>query len=92
MAGNTYTASRLKSNQTFTITAIVNSTDGSTTAEAGGVVAVVSAHALIPKSNTQYTPQVGDRITAGGSTFMLVSVISSSDDAAYSCDLIQVQK
>lgn len=90
-AGNTLAVTRPKTQGSWNITGILTSRDGSATAEAGGVPFVITAHALIPV-NTEYTPMVGDRITHGGSLFMISSVIIGADDGAYSCDLISVQK
>lgn len=91
MAGDSLTILRKPTNQTYTVTGILTSRDGTTTAESGGTVYSITAHALIPVS-TAYTPKVGDRITSGGHNFLIISTICSPNDAAWSCDLITVQK
>lgn len=90
-AGSTLAATRPKTGETWSVTGVLTSRDGSMTAEAGGVIVSITAHALIPKGGT-YTPQAGDRVESGGQKFLIVSAISSPDDGAYSCDLVAVQK
>lgn len=91
IAGNPLTCSRPKTGETWQITGILTSRDGSMTAETGGIIVAITAHALIPTGGT-YTPQAGDRLESGSQKFLIVGAISSPDDGAYSCDLVAVQK
>lgn len=91
IAGNPLTCSRPKTGESWSVTGVLTSRDGSMTAETGGIVVAITAHALIPKGG-DYTPQAGDRVESGGQKFLIVGAISSPDDGAYSCDLVAVQK
>lgn len=90
-AGELVTISRPKTKETYNITCVLTSRDGSLTAEAGGIIHAITAHALIPCGEL-YKPAVGDRLTSGEDRFMIISVIRSPQDGAFSCDLIAVQK
>lgn len=90
MAGEMLTITRPKTKETWQIQGVLTSRDGSLQAESGGIIHSITAHALIPPSEL-YTPKSGDRITANGFCFMILSVIKSPDDGAFSCDLISVQ-
>lgn len=91
MAGNTLSVTRPKTGETWSVTGVLTSRDGSMTAEAGGVIVSITGHVLFPKGGT-YTPQAGDRVESGSQKFLIVGAISSPDDGAYSCDLVAVQK
>lgn len=71
-------------------TAAVTSRDGTLQMEYGGALYTVHAHALIPTSEG-ITPKVSDHLISGNETFIIVSVVRSIIDRAYSCDLVKIQ-
>ena len=70
--------------------AVVTSRDGSTEVEVGGITYTISGHALIP-SNQGILPQVGNRLEVDNEAWLIVSVVKSSLDGAYSCDLVRIK-
>lgn len=90
VAGEDLVYRRPSTQQQWSARGILTSRDGSATAQSGGLLVSITAHVLVPH-NSVYTPAVGDRITSGGQVYMICSVISSPNDAAWSCDLINVQ-
>lgn len=91
VAGDMFTFKRIKSNETFESMGVLSLRDGSLTAEVGGAVVQITAHILVHR-NELYEPKTGDRVIADGKCYMLINAISSPNDAAWSCDLVQVQK
>lgn len=91
VAGEPVKIKRLKTKEEWNVTGVVSSRDGSLTAEVGGVEYAIASHVLIPV-NELYTPQVGDRVEIDGQHYMMINTICSPNDAAYSCDLVAVQK
>lgn len=91
VAGQPVHIKRLKTQEEWTVDGVLSSRDGSLTAEVGGVEYSISSHVLIQK-NELYVPRVGDRLILDDQTFMLVNCILSPNDAAYSCDLVLIQK
>ncbi len=71
-------------------TAAVTSRDGTLQMEYGSSLYTVSAHALIPTSHG-ITPKVSDHLISGNETFIIISVVRSIIDKAYSCDLVKIQ-
>lgn len=80
----------LKGTATPSFQAVVTSRDGQTEVEVSGITYTISGHALIP-SDKGIIPKVGNRLETEGETWLLVSVIKSALDAAYSCDLVRVK-
>lgn len=80
----------LKGTTSPSFQAVVTSRDGQTEVEVGGITYSISGHALIP-SNQAITPKVGQRLETEGETWLLVSVIKSALDSAFSCDLVRVK-
>lgn len=80
----------LKGTSTPSFQAVVTSRDGSTEVEVGGITYTISGHALIP-SNQGILPKVGNRLEVEGEVWLIVSVVKSTLDAAYSCDLVRVK-
>lgn len=70
--------------------AAVTSRDGTLQTEYSGALYTVHAHALIPTSEG-ITPKVSDHLISGNETFIIVSVVRSIIDKAYSCDLVKIQ-
>lgn len=91
IAGTDCHAKRLSTKEDFDFKAVLTSRDGTLTAMYGGAEYTITSHILIPKNST-YKPQTTDRIISDGYSFIVVNVINSPDDGAYSCDLISVQK
>lgn len=92
-AGENVIITRVKdSTVNITCKAVITSRDGTYDAMVGGVEYSVSGHALIQKiSIVGGTPQAGDRLTqANGEKWVLTNTISSSNDAAISCDLVRL--
>ena len=69
--------------------AVVTSRDGSLQVDFGGALYTVSAHALIPTSEN-VIPKVSDQLISDGEEFMIISVVRSIIDKAYSCDLVKI--
>lgn len=80
----------LKGTSTPSFQAVVTSRDGSTEVEVGGITYTISGHALIP-SNQGILPKVGNRLEVDNQAWLIVSVVKSALDAAYSCDLVRVK-
>lgn len=92
-AGESVVITRVKdSTVNITCKAVITSRDGSYDAEVGGVQYSVSGHALIQKNSVAGgEPQAGDRLTQeSGEKWLLTNTISSSNDAAISCDLVRL--
>lgn len=92
-AGESVVITRVKdSTVNITCKAVITSRDGSYDAEVGGVQYGVSGHALIQKNSVVGgEPQAGDRLTQkSGEKWVLTNTISSSNDAAISCDLVRL--
>lgn len=70
--------------------AIITSTNSNTEVELGGITHNISGHALIP-DNQAIVPKVGQRIACNNEEWLIVSVVKSAIDAAYSCDLVRVK-
>lgn len=80
----------LKGTTTPSFQAVVTSRDGQTEVEVGGITYSVTGHALIPATNG-ITPKIGNRLETEGETWLLVSAVKSSNDAAFSCDMVRVK-
>lgn len=80
----------LKSTTTANFQAIITSRDGSTEVEVSGITYSITGHALIP-ANLGIYPKVGQRIDSEGELWLIVSVVKSALEAAYSCDLVRVK-
>lgn len=80
----------LKGTTTPSFQAVVTSRDGQTEVEVGGITYSVTGHALIPATNG-ITPKTGNRLETEGETWLLVSAVKSSNDAAFSCDMVRLK-
>ena len=70
--------------------AVVTSRDGQTEVELGGITYTISGQALIPDACPSQ-PKVGNRLETDKEVWLIVSVVKSTLDAAYSCDLVRIK-
>ena len=80
----------LKGTTTPSFQAVVTSRDGQTEVEVSGITYSVTGHALIP-ATSGITPKIGNRLETEGETWLLVSAVKSSNDAAFSCDMVRLK-
>lgn len=70
-------------------TAIVTARNGKTEVEISGITYTVTGHALIPATAT--LPKIGERLETEGELWLIVSVVKSATDPAYSCELVRLK-
>lgn len=73
--------------------AVITSRDGSMDAAVGGTVYSITGHALIQMESIAQAPRPSDKIKVQGSEeeWIMINIISSPNDQAYSCDLVRVK-
>lgn len=69
--------------------AVVTARNGDLQLEYSGALYTVSAHALIPLSAAQ-VPRVGNHLISGDNRYIIVSVVRSALDQAFSCELVSI--
>lgn len=90
-AGSPFKVVRKRENREYNIRGILTTKNGDSFAVVGGIQHIISAHILIEKTD-DYIPAVGDRVLTSGTAYQIVGYISSPDDKAFSCDLIQLSR
>lgn len=69
--------------------AILTSRSGDLQLEVGGALYTVTAHVLIPTS-ANIIPKVSDQIISGEDEYVIITVVRSVIDKAFSCDLVKI--